>query len=70
VKQVLERLRESRGLPSSITVDKGPEFAGKVLDAWAYSLLILPVTFQLSTLHMQNTPGKLLWRNFVCFHIR
>jgi len=36
VKQVLERLKEMRGLPSSITVDNGPEFAGKVLDAWAY----------------------------------
>lgn len=36
VKQVLERLREMRGLPASITVDNGPEFAGKVLDAWAY----------------------------------
>ncbi|WP_157642340.1 hypothetical protein [Burkholderia ubonensis] len=23
-------------LPASITVDNGPEFAGKVLDAWAY----------------------------------
>lgn len=36
VKQMLERLREMRGLPESITVDNGPEFAGKVLDAWAY----------------------------------
>ncbi|QHE91505.1 hypothetical protein PI93_021490 [Pandoraea fibrosis] len=35
VRQVLERLREMRGLPLSITVDNGPEFAGKVLDAWA-----------------------------------
>ncbi|WP_408380283.1 IS3 family transposase [Paraburkholderia megapolitana] len=35
VKQVLERLREMRGLPSSIILDNGPEFAGKVLDAWA-----------------------------------
>ncbi|WP_423200525.1 integrase core domain-containing protein [Cupriavidus sp. H19C3] len=26
----------ARGLPASITVDNGPEFAGKVLDAWAY----------------------------------
>ena len=25
-----------RGLPASITVDNRPEFAGKVLDAWAY----------------------------------
>ena len=24
------------GLPQTITVDNGPEFAGKVLDAWAY----------------------------------
>lgn len=38
VKQVLERLREMRGLPGSITVDNGPEFAGKVLDAWAYEV--------------------------------
>ena len=34
---VLERLADSRGLPSSITVDHGPEFAGQVLDAWAYA---------------------------------
>lgn len=33
---VLERLAELRGLPLSITVDNGPEFAGKVLDEWAY----------------------------------
>lgn len=38
VRQVLERLREMRGLPLSITVDNGPEFAGKVLDAWAYEV--------------------------------
>lgn len=36
VKQVLERLKEARGLPASITGDNGPEFAWKVLDAWAY----------------------------------
>ena len=33
---VLERLVETRGLPESITVDNGPEFAGKALDEWAY----------------------------------
>lgn len=33
---VLERLAHSRGLPVSITVDNGPEFAGKAMDAWAY----------------------------------
>jgi putative transposase len=33
---VLERLRDLRGLPRSITVDHGPEFEGRILDAWAY----------------------------------
>ena len=36
VVNVLERLAASRGLPEVITVDNGPEFAGKVLDEWAY----------------------------------
>ncbi|WP_425354706.1 DDE-type integrase/transposase/recombinase [Burkholderia ambifaria] len=35
VQQVVERLKEIRGLPASITVDNGQEFAGKVLDVWA-----------------------------------
>lgn len=34
---VLERLRETRGLPEVITIDNGPEFAGRALDEWAYS---------------------------------
>jgi putative transposase len=34
---VLERLADIRGLPLSITVDHGPEFEGKALDAWAYA---------------------------------
>jgi putative transposase len=33
---VLERLAEYRGLPEVITVDNGPEFIGKALDARAY----------------------------------
>jgi putative transposase len=36
VTAVLDRLADLRGLPSSITVDNGPEFAGHVLDAWVY----------------------------------
>lgn len=36
VAHVLERITVMRGLPRSITVDNGPEFAGKALDAWAY----------------------------------
>ncbi|WP_394358011.1 IS3 family transposase [Methylococcus mesophilus] len=34
---VLQRLAEIRGLPKSVTVDNGPEFAGKALDEWADS---------------------------------
>jgi len=29
--------KQAGGLPKAITVDNGPKFAGKVLDAWAYS---------------------------------
>ena len=36
VVNVLDRLAETRGLPEVITVDNGPEFAGKILDEWAY----------------------------------
>jgi putative transposase len=36
VVSILERLADMRGLPEVITVDNGPEFAGKALDAWAY----------------------------------
>jgi len=32
----LERLAETRGLPEAITIDNGPEFAGRALDEWAY----------------------------------
>jgi len=36
VTRVLDRLAAVRGLPNAIVLDNGPEFAGKVLDAWAY----------------------------------
>jgi putative transposase len=36
VVRVLERLRAQRGLPTAIVIDNGPEFAGRVLDTWAY----------------------------------
>ncbi|MEW5864383.1 MAG: integrase core domain-containing protein, partial [Pseudomonadota bacterium] len=36
VPAVLERLRDLRGLPRSITVDHGREFEGRILDVWAY----------------------------------
>lgn len=37
VTRVLDELALERGLPEVITVDNGPEFAGRVLDAWAYA---------------------------------
>ena len=36
VAEVLDRLVMLRGRPKSLRVDNGPEFAGKVLDRWAY----------------------------------
>ena len=38
VVRVLERLRGTQGLPKTIVVDNGPEFAGRTLDAWAYAI--------------------------------
>lgn len=37
VAAVLDRLAVTRGLPRTISVDNGPEFAGHDLDAWAYA---------------------------------
>jgi putative transposase len=37
VARVLDRLIAGHGIPQTIRVDNGPEFAGKVLDAWAYA---------------------------------
>ena len=37
VVDVMRRLADLRGLPLSITTDNGPEFAGKILDEWAYT---------------------------------
>jgi len=37
VSRVLEWLGMTRGLPETITVDNGPEFAGMALDRWAYT---------------------------------
>lgn len=36
VVNVLQRLADSRGLPRSVTIDNGPEFAGKALNEWAF----------------------------------
>ncbi len=36
VVRVLDKLAETRDLPDVITMDNGPEFAGRALDEWAY----------------------------------
>ena len=36
VVDVLTQLAQGRSLPRTIVVDNGPEFAGRILDAWAY----------------------------------
>jgi len=38
VTRVLDRLAATRGLPKVIVCDNGPEFAGRALDGWAYSV--------------------------------
>ena len=37
VARVVDRLHAAIGLPQTIVVDNGPEFAGRTLDAWAYA---------------------------------
>jgi transposase InsO family protein len=37
VTRILDRLRAAVGLPQSIVLDKGPEFAGRTLEACAYA---------------------------------
>lgn len=52
----LERLAETRGLPQTIVVDNGPEFASKALHAWAYHRQVV--------LHFID-PGKPVQNAFV-----
>ena len=33
---VLERLKQERGIAAKIIVDNGPEFLSRVVDQWAY----------------------------------
>lgn len=41
VVRVLEQLRVTRGLPTRISCDNGPEFRSRALDAWAYQHHVL-----------------------------
>lgn len=56
VVRVLEQLRLTRGLPERITVDNGPEFQSKALDAWAHHVGV----------HLQfSRPGKPVDNTFI-----
>lgn len=63
VVRVLERLRETRGLPQVIQTDNGPEFTGHKLDAWAYShrvrLFFIEPGKPVQNAHIESFNGKL-----------
>jgi putative transposase len=63
VVRVLERLRETRGLPQVIQTDNGPEFTGHVLDAWAYrnrvKLFFIEPGKPVQNAHIESFNGKL-----------
>lgn len=63
VVRVLERLRETRGLPQVIQTDNGPEFTGHALDAWAYKnrvrLFFIEPGKPVQNAHVESFNGKL-----------
>lgn len=63
VVRVLERLRETRGLPQVIQTDNGPEFTGHALDAWAYKnrvrLFFIEPGKPVQNAHIESFNGKL-----------
>lgn len=63
VVRVLERLRETRGLPLVIQTDNGPEFTGHALDAWAYKnrvkLFFIEPGKPVQNAHIESFNGKL-----------
>jgi putative transposase len=62
VVNILDRLAETRELPEVITIDNGPEFAGKALDEWAFC----KTEFHCS----RETGGECLCRNAESFNGR
>lgn len=63
VVRVLERLKETRGLPVVIQTDNGPEFTGHALDAWAYrnrvKLFFIEPGKPVQNAHIESFNGKL-----------
>lgn len=56
VTRVLDRLADDRGYPREILSDKGPEFAGLVLNQWAYGHRVAQLFIQ---------PGKPMQNGYV-----
>lgn len=56
VKRVLDRLARDRGYPKEILSDNGPEFAGLVLNQWAYENRVIQLFIQ---------PGKPMQNGYV-----
>jgi putative transposase len=63
VVRVLERLKETRGLPAVIQTDNGPEFTGHALDAWSYKnrvkLFFIEPGKPVQNAHIESFNGKL-----------
>jgi len=63
VVRVLERLKETRGLPAVIQTDNGPEFTGRALDTWAYrnrvKLFFIEPGKPVQNAHVESFNGKL-----------
>jgi putative transposase len=63
VVRVLERLKETRGLPAVIQTDNGPEFTGHALDTWAYrnrvKLFFIEPGKPVQNAHVESFNGKL-----------
>ncbi len=61
--RVLERLRETRGVPQVIQTDNGPEFTGHRLDGWAYQnrvrLFFIEPGKPVQNAHVESFNGKL-----------
>jgi putative transposase len=62
VVRVLDRLVARHGAPKRITVDNGPEFTGRALDAWAYAhavtLDFIDPGKPMQNAHMESFNGK------------
>ena len=63
VVRVLERLKETRGLPVVIQTDNGPELTGHTLDAWSYrnrvKLFFIEPGKPVQNAHIESFNGRL-----------